>query len=100
MVENEIGLRIKKLHSNNGGEYKDIGFKKFCYESMIKLERTMPGTPQHNGITKRMNRTLTERVRSMRLHTGLPKQLWTKAVNTVAYLLNHRPSTALDFKIL
>jgi nicotinamide mononucleotide adenylyltransferase len=27
MVENETGLKIKKLRSDNGGEYEDTGFK-------------------------------------------------------------------------
>ncbi|KAI9195220.1 hypothetical protein LWI28_012848 [Acer negundo] len=49
MVENETGLKIKKLRSDNGGEYEDNEFKKFCYKSGIKLIRTVPGTPQQNG---------------------------------------------------
>jgi len=31
MVENETGLKIKKLRSDTGGEYEDNEFKKFCY---------------------------------------------------------------------
>ncbi|KAK0591188.1 hypothetical protein LWI29_036674 [Acer saccharum] len=73
-VENETGLKIKKLNSDNGGEYEDSEFKRFCYLSGIKLSRIVPGTPQQNGIAERMNRSLTERARSMRLHSGLPKQ--------------------------
>ncbi len=61
MVENETCLKIKKLHSDNGGEYEDNEFKKFCYQSGIKLIRTVPGTPQQNGTAKHMNRTLTEK---------------------------------------
>ena len=45
MVENEAGLKIKKLHYDNGGEYKDSRFKKFCYESGIKFEKTVLGIP-------------------------------------------------------
>ena len=37
------------------------------------MEKTIPGTPQQNGVAERMNRTLNERARSMRLHDGLPK---------------------------
>ncbi len=73
MVENETGLKIKKLCSDNGGEYEDNEFKKFCYQNGIKLIRTVPGTPQQNGIAERMNRTLTKKVRSMRLQSGLLK---------------------------
>ncbi|KAK0605685.1 hypothetical protein LWI29_029597 [Acer saccharum] len=80
MVENETGLKIKKLRSDNGGKYEDNEFKKFCYQSGIKLIRTVPGTPQQNGTAERMNRTLTERARSMGLQSGLPKQFWAEAV--------------------
>ena len=37
------------------------------------MEKTIPGTPQQNGVAERMNRTLNERAKSMRLHAGLPK---------------------------
>ena len=99
MVENETGLKIKKLRSDNGGEYDDTGFKKFCYENGIRLERTVQGTPQQNGVAERMNRTLTERARSMRIHAGLPKQFWAEAVNTAAYLINRGPSVPLEHRI-
>ncbi|BBG97487.1 transposable element gene [Prunus dulcis] len=88
MVENETGLKIKRLRTDNGGEYEDTRFKKFCYEQGIRMERTVPGTPQHNGVAERMNRTLTERARSIRIQSGLPKQFWAEAVNTAAYLIN------------
>lgn len=65
----------------------------------IRLEKTLPGTPQQNGIAERMNRTLTERARSMRIHAGLPKQFWADAISTAAYLINHGPSVPLNFGI-
>ncbi|KAL5806884.1 hypothetical protein ACOSQ4_029617 [Xanthoceras sorbifolium] len=96
MVENETGLKIKRLRSDNGGEYRDSRFREFCANSGIKIEKTVPMTPQQNGVAERMNRTLNERARSMRLHAGLPKMLWAEAVNTAAYLINRGPSVPLD----
>jgi hypothetical protein len=99
MVENETGLKIKKLRTDNGGEYEDTRFKKFCYGHGIRIERTVPGTPQHNGIAERMNRTLTERARSMRVQSGLPKHFWAETVNTAAYLINRGPSVPLEHRL-
>ena len=73
MIENETNLKIKRLRTDNGGEYEDTRFKRFCYEHGIRIERTVPGMPQHNGVVERMNRTLTERARSIRIQSGLPK---------------------------
>jgi hypothetical protein len=63
------------------------------------MEKTIPGTPQQNGIAERMNRTLNERARSMRIHCGLPQTFWAEAVNTAAYLINHGPSVPLDGRL-
>ena len=96
MVENETGLKVKRLRSDNGGEYTDQRFREFCANNGIKMEKTVPGTPQQNGVAERMNRTLNERARSMRIHAGLPKTFWAEAVNTAAYLINRGPSVPLD----
>ncbi|KAE8685870.1 cytochrome P450 71A9-like [Hibiscus syriacus] len=99
MVENETGLKVKRLRSDNGGEYKNCRFREFCANNGIKMETTVPMTPQQNGIAERMNRTLNERARSMRIHAGLPKFLWAEAINTAAYLINRGPSVPLDGRI-
>ena len=99
MVENETGLKIKRVRSDNGGEYRDNRFREFCANNGIKMEKTVPMTPQQNGVAERMNRTLNERARSMRIHAGLPKMFWAEAVNTAAYLIDRGPSIPLDGKI-
>ena len=74
MAENETGLKIKKLKIDNGGEYEDTRLKKLCYGNEIRMERIVPGTPQHKGVVKCMNQMLTERDRSIHMQSGLPKQ--------------------------
>ncbi|KAE8664189.1 Detected protein of unknown function [Hibiscus syriacus] len=99
MVENETGLKVKRLRSDNGGEYKNRRFRDFCANNGIKIETTVPMTLQQNGVTERMNRTLNELARSMRIHAELPKFLWAEAINTAAYLINRGPSVPLDGRI-
>ena len=99
MVETKTGLKVKCLRSDNGGEYIDGGFNKYCAAQRIRMEKTIPGTPQQNGVAERMNRTLNERARSMRLHAGLPKTFWADAVSTAAYLINQGPSVPMEFRL-
>ena len=73
MVETETGLKVKCLRSDNEGEYIDGGFSEYCAAQGIMMEKTIPEIPQQNGVAERMNRTLNERARSMRLHVGLRK---------------------------
>ena len=52
------------------------------------MEKIIPGTPQQNGVAEHINRTLNKRVRSIRLHVGLPKTSWANVVSTATYLIN------------
>nr|GEW99206.1 retrovirus-related Pol polyprotein from transposon TNT 1-94 [Tanacetum cinerariifolium] len=58
------------------------------------------GKQKKNNVAERMNRTLNERAKSMRLHAGLPKMFWEDLVTTTAYLINQRHSLPLGFRIL
>ena len=81
-------MKVKCLRSDNRGEYIDGRFSEYCAAQGIRIEKTIPETPQQNGVAERMNRTLNEHARSMRLHAGLLKTFWADAVSTAAYLIN------------
>ena len=98
MVETKTSLKVKCLRSNNGEEYIDGGFSEYCAAQGIRIEKTILGTPQQHGVAKRMNRTLNERARSMRLHVGLLKTFWADAVSTAVYLINRGPSVPMEFR--
>lgn len=73
LVGNEIGTKLKVLRTDNGLEFVSEQFNEFCRKIGIKRHKTIPHTPQQNGLAKRMNRTILERVRCMLLSAGLPK---------------------------
>jgi hypothetical protein len=72
LVENETRKRLKCLRLDNGGEYCSKEFDNYFSYYGIRREKIVLGTPQENGVSKRMKRTIMERARSMRLHVGLP----------------------------
>ena len=53
------------------------------------------GTPQHNGVSGRRNRTLLDMVRSMMSLTGLPLSFWGYTLETAAFTLNRAPSKSV-----
>nr|KYP66486.1 Retrovirus-related Pol polyprotein from transposon TNT 1-94 [Cajanus cajan] len=99
MVERETGKQLKCIRTDNGGEYISKEFKDYCSKYGIRHEKTVPGTPQHNGIAERMNRTIVEKVRCMLRMAKLPKPFWGEAVQTAVYLINRLPSVPLGFDI-
>ena len=65
LVEKASGKKLKVLRTDNGGEFTSVQFEKFLRQEGIRHERTIPKTPQQNGIAERMNRTLVEMIHSM-----------------------------------
>jgi len=59
--------------------------------------KTIPGTLEQNGVAERMNRTLNERARCMRIQFGLPRAFWAEAINTTTYLINRGSSVFLNY---
>jgi transposase InsO family protein len=96
LVENETGKRLKCLRLDNGVEYCSKDFDDYCSYHGIHREKRVPGTPQENGVSERMNRKIMEHARSMRLHVGFPLQFWAHVVDIVVYLINKGPSSSLD----
>ncbi|KAK4386032.1 Retrovirus-related Pol polyprotein from transposon TNT 1-94 [Sesamum angolense] len=79
-VENQTGRKIKYLRSDNGTKYTDSQFQKFCEEHGVQRHFSVRNTPQQNGVAERMNTSLTERARWLRLNAGLPKSFWAEAM--------------------
>jgi transposase InsO family protein len=52
-AQNEFGLRIKKIKSDNGTEFKNSQIEGFLEEEGIKHEFSSPYTPQQNGVVER-----------------------------------------------
>ncbi|URE11220.1 hypothetical protein MUK42_06440 [Musa troglodytarum] len=63
-VERETERQLKCIRSDNGGEYIGL-FDDYYMSHDIQHEMIVPGTPQHNAIVERMNRTIMEKIRCM-----------------------------------
>ena len=73
-MENQTRRKIKYLRSNNGTEYIDSRFIELCKGYGIKRRFTVWKTPQQNGVAERMNGSITERARCIRLNARLEKK--------------------------
>ena len=89
------GQRIRRLRTDNGGEYVSKEFESYLKSRGIFHEFTVPHSPEQNGVAERMNRTLVESARSMLSHAGLPKSFWAEAIATAAYIRNRMPTAAI-----
>ena len=70
----------KNLRQDNAKEFLSEHFKTYCLDAGILQEKTIPETPQQNGLAERCNRTLLERARCLLIDSGLPKMMWGAAI--------------------
>ena len=96
MMKIQTGRSIKKVRSDNGGEYSSVAMKEFCKKKGIQHQYTTSYTPEQNGVAERFNRTIAENMRAMLYHAKLPKKFWAEAINTAVYLKNRSPHSYLD----
>ena len=64
-AENEFELKVKKVRSDNGSEFRNTRVEELCDEKGIKHEFSTKYTPEQNGIVERKNRILIDMARSM-----------------------------------
>lgn len=93
--EANFNCKLVNLYSDNGREYLSTEMKNYCIEKGITYHLTVPGTPQQNGVSERMVRTITEKARTMLNGAKLDKVFWGDAVLTAVYLINITPTKAL-----
>lgn len=96
MAEKQTGKQMKAIKSDNGGEYVNFKFEDLCKEYGILHQKTIPYTPQQNGVAERYNRTIMERVRSLLMDSNLRKEFWAEAASTVTHLLNVIPKRGME----
>jgi transposase InsO family protein len=63
--QNEFDVKIKRVRSDNGTEFKNTNIEEYLDGEGIGHELSIPYTPQQNGIVERKNRTLIEAARTM-----------------------------------
>ena len=80
--------KVRRLRSDNGGEFMNYRFKYLLRKRGIKHETSASYSPHQNGTIERTWRTLFNMARYLLLEAKLPKNLWTYTVMTSVYIRN------------
>ena len=80
--------KVKCFRSDNGTEFTGKDYQTLLIKNVIKHQTSAPYSPHQNGTAERNWRTLFDMARCMLIESGLPKQLWTYAVQTAAVVRN------------
>nr|GEV43294.1 hypothetical protein [Tanacetum cinerariifolium] len=86
----QVGLNktIRYVCTNNGTEFVNYTLTDYYERIGIFHQKTVPRTPQQNGVVERQNRTLVEAARTMLIFSKASIFLWAEVVATACYTQN------------
>nr|GEV85391.1 retrotransposon protein, putative, unclassified [Tanacetum cinerariifolium] len=86
----QVGLNktIRYVRIDNGTEFINHTLTEYYERIGIFHQKTVPRTPQQNGVVERRNRTLVEAARTMLIFSKASMFLWAEAVATACYTKN------------
>jgi len=90
----ELGVRVERLLTDNGGNYRSRAFAEVAAAHGVQLRRTRPYRPQTNGKAEAFNKTLQREWAYVRLYRSNAER--TTAFTSFLDTYNgNRPHTAL-----
>ncbi|GJX50547.1 retrovirus-related pol polyprotein from transposon TNT 1-94 [Tanacetum coccineum] len=86
----QVGLNktVRFVRTDNGTEFVNKNLTDYYESVSIAHEKTVPRTPQQNGVVEQRNCTLVEAARTMLIFSKAPLFLWAEAVATACYTQN------------
>nr|GEX92807.1 hypothetical protein [Tanacetum cinerariifolium] len=84
---------VRYVRTDNGTEFVNHTMTEYYERIDIFYQKTVPKTPQQNGVVERQNRTLVEAARTMLIFSKALMFLWAEAVATACYTQN--PDTGI-----
>lgn len=96
-AETSSGRKLKRVVSDNGGEFCNHRFVEFFRGRGIQHITSAPYTPQQNPFAERGNRTTIEKARALLSTSGLSLDWWGEAVQLSVFLENRSPDSSLDY---
>lgn len=97
-VNNQFGLTVKSIRTDNGMEFLGSCCQDLFKERGIVHQRTCAYIPQQNGVVERKHRHLIQVARALLFQAGLSHKFWAEAVLTATHLINKLPSSVLNWK--
>ena len=93
----------KRLHTDNGREFKNKNMIDFCNKHKIDLVHGAPRTPQTQGLVERNNRTVKENLANILKEKQVSLNPWCRFVGEASYKRNvtiHRATSKSPYELV
>jgi Integrase core domain. len=84
--------KVSWIRCDRGDEYVGNAATEWCERKGIKIDYSIPHTPQLNGKAKRHNRKIINKARALLYDSEVSLEVWGEAVYTTTYVINRSPT--------
>jgi hypothetical protein len=95
IAENFCQQKISILRVDNAPELTRGRLANFCEKHGITYEKTVPDSPNQNGVAERCNLTLASIARCLLIDADLSDWFWPFAIQTAVHIKNRVPHSSL-----
>ncbi|KAF7768485.1 hypothetical protein Agabi119p4_7728 [Agaricus bisporus var. burnettii] len=95
-AETQLGVKLRALQDDKGGEYMSKAFISFTELAGIERRHSTRNRPQQNGLAERANRTMGERITAMLSESRLPGCFWGECISSMVHVWNMLPTASLS----
>ena len=96
MAEHQSGKKLLHLRLDKGGEFTPHAFMAWVALHVVDQQTTPPDSPESNGMSERLNRTLQDKARTVMVAGALPVYLWGEVMQATNMLRNMTPATNMQ----
>lgn len=93
-AENQLGLRIKAIQDDKGGEFMSKEFQDYLASNGMVARHSTLNRPQQNGVAERANMTMSEHCTAMLSEANIPPSFLPDAVNSYLRVWNMCPCSS------
>nr|GEX68140.1 retrovirus-related Pol polyprotein from transposon TNT 1-94 [Tanacetum cinerariifolium] len=87
-IQVSLNKTVRYVRTDNGTEFVNHTMTEYYERIGIFHQKSVPKTPQQNGVVERQNRTLVEVARTMLIFSKALMFLWAEVVATACYTQN------------
>ncbi|GJS48308.1 retrovirus-related pol polyprotein from transposon TNT 1-94 [Tanacetum coccineum] len=84
-IQVDLNKTVRYIRTDNGTKFANKDLTEYYERVGIFYQKSVPRTPQQNGVVERWNRTLMEDARTMLIFSKALMFLWEEAVATTYY---------------
>lgn len=94
LIETQFGVKIKRIHSDNGTQFTNMSIQTFFKQKGIVHETSCVAIPQQNARVERKHRHILNIARALRFQANFPIHFWGECILAETHIITRTHTVA------